>query len=261
MPGARERVLLIQDDEWESALLARALREAGYEVFTEGTAKGGLEKALELQPACIVCDLVLPDIDGSWVARKIRTDPSRISMTPFVFLTGVDDKESRLQGFNVGADAYITKPFRHDEVVAQVRALIAMARRMSAIRDSMDPLSSPTSSPLPPAVKGDLAHLSLPTLLTIFEMERRTGRLKVKTDGNKVAEVHLVGGMVSRATLDAADKPTVEVFREVLRWTRGHFAFRPGTASNPSGGAGDNVQGALLEAMRQEDEAKERGDA
>ena len=256
-----ERVLLIEDDEWESALLARAMRDAGYEVFIEGTAKGGLAKAMELHPACIVCDLMLPDIEGSWVARKIRTDPSRISMTPFVFLTGVDDKEARMQGFNVGADAYITKPFRHDEVVAQVRALIAMARRMTAIRDSIEPLSSPTSSPLPPAVKGDLAHLSLPTLLTIFEMERRTGKLKVKTEGDKVAVVHLLGGMVVRTTLGAADKPTVEVFREVLRWTRGQFAFRPGSASNPAGGAGETIQGALLEAMRLEDEAKERGDA
>lgn len=257
-----QRVLLIEDDEWESALLARALREAGYEVFIEGTAKGGVAKAIELQPDCIVCDLVLPDIDGSWVARKIRTDPSRLSMTPFVFLTGVDDKQSREQGFNVGADAYITKPFRHDEVVAQVRALIAMARRMTAIRDSIEPLSSPTSSPLPPAVKGDLAHLSLPTLLTIFEMERRTGRLKVKTpDGDKTAVIHLVGGMVSRTTLDGADKPTIDVFREVLRWTRGQFGFRPGTASNPAGGAGDPIQGMLLEAMRLEDEAKERGEA
>lgn len=258
---AGERVLLIEDDEWESALLARAMRDAGYEVFIEGTAKSGLARAMELHPACIVCDSMLPDIDGSWVARKIRTDPSRISMTPFVFLTDLDDKESRLQGFNVGADAYITKPFRHDEVVAQVRALIAMARRMTAIRDSIEPLSSPTSSPLPPAVKGDLAHLSLPTLLTIFEMERRTGKLKIKTDGDKVAVVHLVGGAVSRTTLGTTDKPTVEVFREVLRWTRGQFAFRPGSASNPSGGAGDPIQGALLEAMRLEDEAKERGEA
>jgi two-component system OmpR family response regulator len=254
-----ERVLLIEDDEWESALLARAMRDAGFEVFVESTAKGGLAKAIELQPACIICDLMLPDVDGSWVARKIRTDPSRLSMTPFVFLTGVDDKQSRMQGFNVGADAYLTKPFRHDEVVAQVRALIAMARRMSAIRDSIEPMSSPTSSPLPPAVKGDLAHLSLPTILTIFEMERRTGRLKIKTDGNHTAMVHLASGMVVRTTLDAADKPTVEVFREILRWTRGHFAFRPGSASIPSGGAGDPIQGALLEAMRLEDEAKERG--
>lgn len=255
---AGERVLLIEDDEWESALLARALRDAGFDVHVEGTARSGLAKALELHPACIVCDLVLPDIDGSWVARKIRTDASRISMTPFLFLTGVDDMQSKLQGFNVGADAYITKPFRHDEVVAQVRALIAMARRMMAIRDSIEPLSSPTSSPLPPAVKGDLAHLSLPTLLTIFEMERRTGRLKVKTDGDKVAVIHLVGGMVVKTTLGPFEKPTVEVFREVLRWTRGSFGFRPGTASNPGGGAGEPIQSALLEAMRLEDEEKER---
>ena len=117
-------VLLIEDDEWVSRLLTTAIRDAGYTVVVCGTASAGLEAACSQAPDCIICDVDLPDKDGYWVARNVRTHPSRISVTPFLFLSGLDDEQSRLEGFHVGADVYMTKPFRVDEVVAQVGALV-----------------------------------------------------------------------------------------------------------------------------------------
>jgi len=120
---ARGRVLIIEQEEWEAALLTRFLSEAGYEVHVAGEARAGFDKVRELQPDCILCNVNLPDIDGFWVARRVRTEPTRVATTPFLFLTEADDAESRLQGLNVGADLYLTKPFRNDEVVAQVGAV------------------------------------------------------------------------------------------------------------------------------------------
>jgi len=97
-------VLVIEDDEWVSRLLSAAIRDAGYDVVVCGTAKAGLDTACAVEPDCIICDVDLPDNDGYFVARGVRTQPSRVSVTPFLFLSGLDDQESRLEGFHVGAD-------------------------------------------------------------------------------------------------------------------------------------------------------------
>lgn len=245
------RVLIIEDDEWEATLLARVLREAGYDVHVATTAKDGFDRAVALAPDCIVCDMILPDLDGTWVARKIRTDAGRVATTPFLFLTGADDKETKLQGFNVGADVYVTKPYRVEEVVAQVGAILALAQRMSVQRDSY----GPASSSAPPAVRGDLAQMELSTVLTLVDLERRTGRLKVRTEGGRTATFEMLDGAILKSSIDGATREHVAVLREVLDWKRGRFWFRAapvrrGTAQPAAIGP------LLLEAMRQKDEAK-----
>ena len=112
------RVLIVEGDEWETVLLAKLLSDAGYEVTSVAQARAGFEQARTLLPDCIVCDVDLPDVDGYWVARRVRTEPSAVATTPFLFLTSVDDSESRLLGLNVGADVYMTKPYRNEELVA-----------------------------------------------------------------------------------------------------------------------------------------------
>ena len=245
----RGQVLIIEDDEWAAALLAKVLKDAGFEVDIAEGARQGFARACELKPDCIVCDVALSDIDGFWVARRVRTEPTEVSTTPFLFLTGVDDKDSRLQGFNVGADAYMVKPFVADEVIAQVRALIDMASRLRESRDSI--VSGPMSSPEAPAVSGDVSQMSIATLLTVFEMERRTGRLKVREPGGTVASFEVSEGMLTRALLDAAETKAVEVLREAMRWADGEFWFRQVAIDGEPQGA---LSALLLEAMRLEDE-------
>src|SRR5271154_3098285 len=156
-------VLVIEDDEWVARLLANAIRAAEYEVVSCSTAKSGVETAVSLQPDCIICDIDLPDSDGYWVARNVRTLPSRVSVTPFLFLSRLDDQESRLEGFHVGADVYMTKPFRVDEVVAQVGALVSMASRLRQRRESL--ISIPAAPAEASAIEGDLGQMSIATVL------------------------------------------------------------------------------------------------
>lgn len=248
--------MIIEHEEWEAALLTRFLGEAGFEVHVAGEARAGFDKVRELQPDCILCNVNLPDIDGFWVARRVRTEPTKVATTPFLFLTDADDHESRLQGLNVGADLYLTKPFHNEEVVAQVGALIDMANRLRKQRDSFSS-EGPQSSVVGAAFSGDVAQMSVATVLTLLELERRSGRLKVRGEGNHVALLELAEGKFAAGMLD--DKPwnSTELLREVLRWKKGSFSFRGGAQSSSSdSGEQQKIGGLLLEAMRLEDESR-----
>jgi len=245
--------LIIEHDEWESTLLAKYLGEAGYEVHLATEARAGFDAARALQPDCILCDVMLPDIDGFWVARRVRTEPSPVATTPFLFLTNAEDSESRLQGLNVGADLYLVRPFRDEEVVAQVGALIDMANRLRKQRQSFTS-ESPVSSP-GAAFSGDLAQMSLATVLTLLELERRSGHLKVRSDSGKVALLQLQHGTLAGATLDDQAAEPTPVLRETLRWKKGSFSFRGAEIATESLPPRQTIGGLLIEAMRLEDEA------
>ena len=252
---ARGRVLIIEQEEWEATLLSKFLSEAGYEVHVAGEARAGFDKVRELQPDCILCSVNLPDIDGFWVARRVRTEPTRVATTPFLFLTEADDTESRLQGLNVGADLYLTKPFHNEEVVAQVGALIDMANRLRKQRESFSS-DGPASSVAGAAFSGDVAQMSVATVLTLLELERRSGRLKVRGEGGRIALLDLADGKFASGTLD--DKPwnSTELLREVLRWKKGSFSFRGTQGATSDSGEQQKIGGLLLEAMRLEDESR-----
>jgi DNA-binding response OmpR family regulator len=248
--------VIIESDEWEATLLTKFLSEADYEVHVAGEARTGFDKVRELQPDCILCNVNLPDIDGFWVARRVRTELTRVATTPFVFLTEADDPESRLQGLNVGADLYLTKPFRNDEVVAQVSALIDMADRLRKQRESFS-FEEPASSVSGAAFFGDVAQMSVATVLTLLELERRSGRLKVRGDGSKVARLELTDGKLAAGTLNDQPYNSTELLREVLRWKNGTFSFRSGLGSGAEdSGEQQKIGGLLLEAMRLEDESR-----
>jgi DNA-binding response OmpR family regulator len=246
-------VLIIEADEWLSALLGKSLSDAGYTVDFATSARDGFDRIRELSPDCILCDVTLPDIDGFWVARRVRTEPTPVVTTPFLFLTDESDTEGRLQGLNVGADLYLTKPLRNEEVVAQVGALIEMAKRLRAQRERFS--SEGPASSRGAAFQGDIAQVSLSTVLTLLELERRSGTLRVKDGEGRRAEIELGDGTFIGATLDGKSGNPTDLLRDLLRWKVGKFSFKP-TAD----GAGPKVPrqslgGLLLKAMQLEDES------
>ncbi len=245
-------VLVIEDDEDTAKQLAAAIREADYEVVVSGGAASGLDIAIEIRPDCVVCDMDLPDEDGTWVARAIRTHPSPVSVTPFVFLSAYDDAESRLEGFNVGADVYMTKPFRVDEVVAQVGALVQMASRLRQRRDSMLSLN-PGASYNSSAIEGDLRQMSIATVLSVLGMERRTGMFEVVSKKRR-AQIEIAGGYVVHGTIGGTRVSALAAMRVMLGWKVGRFSFTP----LPPCDLPDShrtVQAILLDAAKAEDEA------
>jgi CheY-like chemotaxis protein len=281
-------VLVIEDDEWVSRLLSNAIRDAGYDVVACATAKEGFEMACAEEPSCIICDVELPDGDGFWVARSIRMQPSRVAVTPFIFLSGLDDPESRMEGYQVGGDIYITKPFRIQEVVAQIEALVLMAERMRKQHDtSHGTLPAESSAPdipididvvlaeTPPpdersprdrsrepskdmaptvtAIEGDLSQMSIATVLTVLEMERRTGIFEVVSKRRR-AQLEIASGAVVQGMVGGTRVSALTTLRTMLGWTVGRFSFTPLPAREapPNRKA---IGAFLLEAVRLEDEA------
>lgn len=117
-----EAKLLIVDDEPNiRELLSTSLRFAGFDVVAASNGRQALELAQSEAPDLAVLDVMLPDMDGFTVTRKLRAAGIHF---PVVFLTARDDTEDKVTGLTVGGDDYVTKPFSLDEVVARIRAVL-----------------------------------------------------------------------------------------------------------------------------------------
>ena len=117
-----EAKLLVVDDEPNiRELLSTSLRFAGFEVVAAANGREALEAAEKHNPDLAVLDVMLPDMDGFTVTRKLRATGRHF---PVVFLTARDDTEDKVTGLTVGGDDYVTKPFSLDEVVARIRAVL-----------------------------------------------------------------------------------------------------------------------------------------
>lgn len=118
---AEARLLVVDDEPNIRDLLASSLRFAGFEVLTAKDGKSAFHLATTENPDLIVLDVMLPDMDGFTVTRRLRDAGVRI---PVLFLTARDDMRDKIQGLTVGGDDYVTKPFGLEEVVARIRAIL-----------------------------------------------------------------------------------------------------------------------------------------
>jgi two-component system, OmpR family, response regulator len=122
--AATARVLVVDDEENIRFLLESALRHFGFDVTTASDGREALAAVTNHKPDLIVLDVMMPELDGFEVCRRLRAD--RVN-TPILFLTARDAVEAKVTGFGLGGDDYVTKPFSLEEVVARVRAIIRRA--------------------------------------------------------------------------------------------------------------------------------------
>jgi DNA-binding response OmpR family regulator len=116
---SRKCILLVEDDATISALVAYNLRRVGYEVLQEHNGRAGLETALARDVDLVLMDLMLPGLDGIAASKEIvRRKPA----LPIIMLTARSERETMLEGFEAGADDYITKPFDLDLLLARIQA-------------------------------------------------------------------------------------------------------------------------------------------
>ena len=121
-----KETILVVDDEANIIALARMyLEKEGYRVESAADGAKALRKVDELQPALVVLDLMLPEVDGWEVCRRVRAK----SDVPIIMLTARDDDVDKIVGLELGADDYLTKPFNPRELVARVRAVLRRAVR------------------------------------------------------------------------------------------------------------------------------------
>jgi two-component system OmpR family response regulator len=120
-----QRVLVVDDEAYITDLVAMALRYEGFEVASAGNGREALTLVESFRPELIVLDVMLPDLDGFDVQRKL-VDRGRD--VPVLFLTARDSTEDKVRGLTIGGDDYVTKPFSLEELVARIRAILRRVR-------------------------------------------------------------------------------------------------------------------------------------
>lgn len=122
-------ILIVDDDQFANSLVQFVLNKEGYEVEATDNPRGALRMIQKREPDLLIIDVMMPYINGFEFATRLRTEGYE---TPIIFMTAQDGIESKLQGFNIGADDYICKPFNHQELVARVHAVMRRIRKNTA---------------------------------------------------------------------------------------------------------------------------------
>jgi two-component system, OmpR family, response regulator len=122
--GAGVRVLVVDDEPSLAELLSSVLRFEGWQVQTAADGQGAIRAARDFRPDAVVLDVMLPDLDGLDVLRRLRQEQPRVCV---LFLTARDAVEDRVAGITAGGDDYVTKPFSIEEVLARLRGLLRRA--------------------------------------------------------------------------------------------------------------------------------------
>ncbi|RKN15455.1 DNA-binding response regulator [Micromonospora musae] len=131
--GEPVRVLVVDDEPTLTDLLGMALRYEGWQVRSANNGMTAVSTAREFEPDAVVLDVMLPDLDGLQVLRRLREHAPTV---PVLFLTARDAVEERIAGLTVGGDDYVTKPFSLEEVIARLRALLRRAGLAVAAREA-----------------------------------------------------------------------------------------------------------------------------
>lgn len=243
------RILVADDDAWILRMVSSILEKRGYEVETAADGQEAFDKAVAHVPDLLITDVMMPNMDGWSLVRALRARPE-FNFVPVIFLTALTSDEDRIRGFRLGADDYLPKPFRFEEldlrvsktvrrravVEQEARALIEGIPDSDQVTDpgsaahgsSTDSEPATESAGAASALTGNLNQIGLSVLLTLLEMERKTGILEISDeDAQRTAQISLSGGKVVRADMQGPGEELrdEECIYRLLEWERGRFEF------------------------------------
>lgn len=136
----KKKILVIEDQAAMRRNIALLLQMEGYEVVSAENGRLGLELARQSRPDLILCDVMMPEMDGYSVVQALRQDPEHATV-PFVFLTAKSDRADLRVGMNFGADDYLTKPVVRDDLLAAVQVRL---QRADAVQEKLAAAASQT---------------------------------------------------------------------------------------------------------------------
>jgi CheY-like chemotaxis protein len=278
------RILVADDDAWILRMVTTVLKKRGYEVDTAPDGEQAYERALSNPPDLLITDVMMPNIDGWTLVKRMREHPV-LRDVPVIFLTALSSDDDRIHGFRLGADDYLPKPFRFEEL--DLRVARTLRRTMPSAAPAQVAVTPPpapnhgddAAGGLETALAGDLSEIGLPMLLTMLEMEQKNGILELTHDQEGMAELYLKRGRVVHATLDytpggdddkapngdAGDDEDDELSWGVedaecvyylLKWSEGRFEFKPGDVASEDRVGASTTQ-LLMEGARRLDELNE----
>jgi DNA-binding NarL/FixJ family response regulator len=146
-----KRLLVVDDEPNLLRAVAACLRTEGYEVTTARSGRDALASLAESIPDLIISDVRMPGMDGHTLVHRIRSSP-RTALIPVIFLTAKELKKDRIEGFRTGADAYITKPFEPDELLAVITAIF---NRVERTRTEFSRLMGSADATAPPRLQNE----------------------------------------------------------------------------------------------------------
>ena len=207
-------VLVADDDAWILRMVATVLEKRGYIVLIANDGEEALAKALVTTPDLLITDVMMPRMDGWALVKALRSRPETATL-PVIFLTALSSDEDRIRGFRLGADDYVPKPFRFEEL--DLRIAKTMRRTQAIAQEARETI-------LGPSLRGDLAQIGLAALLTMIEMERKTGVLSLRDASGASAQILVRTGRVVHARLDDRAEPVdAECVYHLLCWSAGSF--------------------------------------
>jgi DNA-binding response OmpR family regulator len=210
-------VLVADDDAWILRMVATVLEKRGYSVETATDGEDALQRALARTPDLVITDVMMPRMDGWSLIRQLRAQ-THLGMLPVIFLTALSSEEDRIRGFRLGADDYVVKPFRFEEL--DLRVTKTLRRTQAMVQEARDQLGGS-------GLRGELSQIGLSSLLILVELERKTGLFKLRAPASgPTAQILVRDGRVVHARLDDRDEPVdAECVYYLLTWTSGEFEF------------------------------------
>ncbi|HZJ66695.1 MAG TPA: response regulator [Kofleriaceae bacterium] len=236
-PPAELRIVVADAETRVLERLSTALGTAGFSVATATNGMEAIGACLSRAPDVVLVERDMPVVDGLHVLQEMGRHPDLASV-PVMMMSSEATDLIRLQAFQLGAMDFIPKPFTVLEVILRARRW-ARASQREAGRV---------------VLRGALAELGLPSLLTMFELERKSGQLAVTRD-QLVAWIDFVDGKIVRARSTEIDAESRTVMMNVLDWQAGYFELSTGNAAPTVADLDTTVTQLLLEHARLRDEA------
>lgn len=164
MHESSKKILVIEDDAFTRNLFLDGLKAEGFDTISAENGLVGIQQAQVHLPDLVICDILMPDLDGYSVLTTLRQDPLT-AIIPFIFVTGSYDKAAVRKGMELGADDFLTKPATIDELV---RAIAIRLEKQSLLRYWYATTSHQSLEPLLPTVTPELIFPSVPHLKEVF---------------------------------------------------------------------------------------------
>lgn len=233
---AKSRILVADDDAWILRMVTTVLEKRGYDVDTACDGEEAYEKAITSPPDLLITDVMMPNMDGWSLVKALRGRPE-FAFVPVIFLTALGSDDDRIRGFRLGADDYLPKPFRFEELDLRVNKTMQRTQMLeAAAREQIDAprhrrASTQEVSQERADLEGNLSQVGVSSLLVLLEMERKTGILTItRDDEDEVsAKLYIRNGHTIAAEIVGLEEPRNELaVYFILEWSSGNFSFDAG---------------------------------
>lgn len=226
----RPRILVVDDDAWILRMVTTVLEKRGYAVETACDGEEAFEKAVANPPQLLITDVMMPNMDGWSLVKALRGRPD-FAFVPVIFLSTLGSDEDRIRGFRLGADDYLPKPFRFEELdlrVAKTMEHTQLLETATRKRITGETKAATGADNGDADLTGNLSEVGVSSLLVLMDMERKSGVLTVTRDSGAMvqAKLYLRKGSPIAAEIVGMPEPRNELaIYFILEWSNGTFVF------------------------------------